>query len=111
GVVLAFWFGLRHRIGGFLFYPLFALTITLSTQLVGVYLVFASLIMPSLATLNRERGGLHAFLLGACGYGAGLLVSATLDLPAGATIAWSLALVALVYFILGSTRARTRALR
>ena len=43
------WFGFRARIGQAGFYVLFALVVTQSVQLVGIYLVFASLIVPALA--------------------------------------------------------------
>jgi zinc/manganese transport system permease protein len=43
-LVLALWFGLRERLGRAGFYLLFALAVTASVQLVGVYLVFTSLI-------------------------------------------------------------------
>src|SRR2546423_1644770 len=48
-VLLALWFGMRSRLGRIGFYVLFALVVTQSVQLVGVYLVFASLIIPALA--------------------------------------------------------------
>jgi len=96
--VLITWFSLKHKIGTCLFYPLFALTITLSTQVVGVYLVFASLIIPSLCTLKKQYALAKAFVLGVLGYSSGLVLSALLDLPAGATIVWSLALISLLYF-------------
>jgi zinc/manganese transport system permease protein len=98
-VVLGIWFGLRNRLGDWVFYPLFALTITFSTQLVGVYLVFASLIIPALATRGQYYALRSAYLLGGCGYLCGLVLSALLDLPAGAAIAWCLAGVALIWFI------------
>ena len=46
------------RLGRFGFYGAFALAVTASVQLVGVYLVFSSLIIPALATrsLQRARG-------------------------------------------------------
>ena len=44
------------RLAGLLFYALFALAITASVQLVGVYLVFASLIVPALATAGMRDG-------------------------------------------------------
>ncbi len=84
----------RHGIG---FYALFALAITTSVQLVGVYLVFASLILPALATLDRTRGwATPAFAVGAAGYASGLVLSALTDLPTGPLIvvalaAWALA--------------------
>ena len=98
-VVLAIWFGLRERSGDWVFYPLFAVTITFSTQLVGVYLVFASLIIPALATRGQRHALRSAYLLGGCGYLLGLVLSALLDLPAGAAIAWCLAGAALVWFV------------
>lgn len=95
--ILILWFGLRKKYGAWLFYPLFAVTITLSAQVVGVYLVFASLIIPSLATLNKKHSLIKAFTLGVASYTSGLVASALFDLPAGATIVWCLALLALLY--------------
>ena len=43
----------RDRLSGLLFYGLFALAITASVQLVGVYLVFASLIVPASVVKSR----------------------------------------------------------
>jgi zinc/manganese transport system permease protein len=100
GAILGGWFGLRQHLGGWIFYPLFATTITLSTQVVGVYLVFASLIMPALSTLRQPSGVGRALLVGLLGYGVGLLLSSLLDLPAGATIVWSLAVIALVNWLI-----------
>ncbi|MGI2260399.1 metal ABC transporter permease [Shewanella sp. GXUN23E] len=84
------------------FYLLFALMITLSVELVGVYLVFSSLILPALA-VNRLRGPRQwpvAYLAGALGYLLGLWLSALYDLPAGATIVVTLALTALTFRLL-----------
>ncbi|RMG53917.1 MAG: metal ABC transporter permease [Gammaproteobacteria bacterium] len=79
-----------------LFYPLFAVTITASVQLVGVYLVFSSLILPALAIRGLGRRALPAgWALGLTGYAAGLILSALFDWPAGPVIVWSLALLAL----------------
>lgn len=74
------------------FYILFAVAVTVSVQLVGVYLVFASLIVPALATHGMRSGRLAAgFGVGAAGYTAGLLLAAFADLPAGAASVWMLA--------------------
>jgi len=91
-LLAAMWFW-RDRLSGLLFYGLFALAITASVQLVGVYLVFASLIVPALATAGVE-GRLRlplAYITGICGYVSGLILSAVLDLPSGAMIVWTLA--------------------
>lgn len=94
--ILAVWFSLRERLTPLVFYILFALAVTVSVQLVGIYLVFASLIMPALA-VRRFRAELRlplGYAIGAAGYVAGLMLSTLFDLPAGATIVGSLAAVA-----------------
>jgi zinc/manganese transport system permease protein len=85
--------GLTRRFGRFGFYALFAVAVTASVQLVGVYLVFSSLIIPALATRSfsgRQRTA-AAYALGAAGFALGLVLSALFDLPSGAVIAWALA--------------------
>jgi zinc/manganese transport system permease protein len=93
-LVLAAWFS--PRIGRRAFYPLFALSITLSVQLVGVYLVFASLILPALAAVRlRASHRLAAgYALGLLAYAAGLALSFATDLPAAPTIVCLLAALA-----------------
>ncbi len=97
-IVLAAWFGLgQARLGRVGFYLLFGLSVTASVQMVGVYLVFSSLIIPSLATRNATRFRLlKAYLVGALGYLFGLLASTLFDLPTGAIIVWAMALVGIV---------------
>jgi zinc/manganese transport system permease protein len=100
-LILCAWFGLGGVRRPALFYTLFALAITASVQLVGVYLVFASLIIPALSVRRLGTYALvPAYLLGAAGYAAGLVVSALLDLPSGAVIVWMLALLALAWALL-----------
>ena len=79
-----------------LFYALFAVTVTASVQLVGVFLVFASLIIPSLAVrgIRGPRSMVYAYAIGLTGYALGLLSSALFDLPTGAAVVCALALVA-----------------
>ena len=98
-LVLAGWFGFRERLGRIGFYVLFALTVTASVQLVGLYLVFASLIVPPLATRRMVRRRLAAsWTLGVVGYAAGLVLSTALDLPTGAVIVWTLAAAGLAWY-------------
>lgn len=99
--ILALWFVWRRRLGHLGFYVIFALAVTASVQLVGVLLVFASLIAPAVAFRRREgTGGLVlAWMLGMAGFAAGLVTSALFDLPAGAAIVcWlaGLSMIALV---------------
>jgi len=95
--VLLMWFvfKLKKRIG---FYFIFAIAITSSVQLVGVYLVFASLIIPALGSLRYfgTQSLLIGFVIGTLGYGLGLITSSIFDLPSGAVIVWMIATIALI---------------
>ena len=96
-VVLALWFGLKERLGRTGFYLLFALAVTASVQLVGVYLVFSSLIMPALA-LRLAQGARQlwgAYALGALSYAVGLALSAMLDWPSGAVVVVTMAVLSI----------------
>jgi zinc/manganese transport system permease protein len=94
--VLAMWFLWAHQRPG-TFYFLFAITVTASVQLVGVYLVFATLILPALASWKlKERSGLLlGYGIGTAGYFLGLWLSVPTDLPAGPLIVVVLAALAL----------------
>jgi len=99
-LVLAAWYWMRDHLQGFGFYALFAFAVTASVQLVGIYLVFASLIIPALATRHISRRGLRivsGYAVGFAGSAAGLLLSVSFDLPAGAVIVWCLAVFALLF--------------
>jgi zinc/manganese transport system permease protein len=98
-VICGVWFGVgEKRIGRIGFYLLFGLAVTASVQLVGVYLVFASLIIPALATREaRSRRLFKAYAVGSLGFAGGLVVSLLTDLPTGAVIVWSMALCGIVF--------------
>ncbi len=99
-VILALWFGVGARLGRTGFYLVFACAVTLSVQLVGLYLVFATLIVPPLATRRQTQHRLPtAWALAALGYALGLVFSTAADLPSGPVIVWSLVGVGLVYFL------------
>jgi len=96
--VLAVWAIFREHINGMVFYLLFAVTVTASVQLIGVYLVFASLIVPALTVMRMKRFRLLAgYGLGSAGYAVGLVVSALFDLPTGAIIVCSIVLLSLIF--------------
>ena len=101
-LLLAIWFGTREHLGHTGFYLLFAVNVTLSVQMVGVYLVFASLIIPALATVSvpANRRLLYGYGLGALGYAAGLAISWLFDLPSGAVITWMLAIFAFLFRVM-----------
>jgi zinc/manganese transport system permease protein len=108
-IALAVWFSARQRIGQIGFYILFALVVTQSVQLVGIYLVFASLIVPALAAKRfPERYRLAiGYGVGIVGYVAGLIASSAFDLPTGAVIVVSL-LATFVLAAIASTAFRGR---
>ena len=98
---LALGLGWVERLGRYGFYAAFAVAVTASVQVVGVYLVFSSLIIPALATrkLSGRRRFATGCALGAAGYALGLALSAVLDLPSGAVIVWTLAACGLLFAV------------
>ncbi|HEY6896818.1 MAG TPA: metal ABC transporter permease [Rhodocyclaceae bacterium] len=104
--LLLLWSKARTRLGDAGFYLMFAVAVTVSVQLVGVFLVFASLIAPALASrhLAGGRGVALGYAVGALGYAVGLGVSAAWDLPSGAAATCALGALALAG--LGAARPR-----
>jgi zinc/manganese transport system permease protein len=96
-VFLVVWFRWRQRLGRVGFYVSFAVMVTMSVQMVGVYLVFTTLIVPAVATCRHAPG--HrlplGLMLGVASYVLGLAVSVVTDLPSSAVIVWSMALLAI----------------
>jgi zinc/manganese transport system permease protein len=109
-VILLLWFGLGKRLGRTGFYMMFAFAVTASVQLVGVYLVFASLIIPALAgRFHPERRQLTVgYGVGVLGYVLGLALSAIFDLPSGAVVVWTLAICGVVFAWVGSLTVKRR---
>lgn len=106
--LLAVWRWQQARLVNFGFYALFALAVTASVQMVGVYLVFASLIVPALATHRiKQRRSVYAFAIGVSGYAFGLLLSAVFDLPSGAAIVWAMAIAGVVSALMTNPRNET----
>ncbi len=96
--VLALWHFRDLRRERILFYGIFAIVITISVQVVGVLLVFASLIVPALAARSAPARWrvLIALNIGVVGYFLGLVASAVLNLPTGAAIVCALVAFSLV---------------
>jgi zinc/manganese transport system permease protein len=95
-LILLVWFSkpqVRRNMG---FYLLFALAITSSVQLVGVYVVFASLILPALAAVHVKRPYLTAWLCGVAAVLSGIAFAVAFDMPAGPIIILSYTATALI---------------
>jgi zinc/manganese transport system permease protein len=98
------WFLWRERFGRIGFYVLFAVMVTAAVQLVGVYLVFTSLIVPAVATYryapNRQLA--IGYALAIASYVVGLAISVVTDLPSSPVIVWAMALLGLVVHVMGN---------
>ncbi len=95
--LLCAWFGLKeYRLK--LFYFIFPIAITLSVQLVGVYLVFASLIIPALGTVKLEGGKrlFSGYAIAALSFIFGLIISTWYDLPSGPVVVCCYSFFALI---------------
>ncbi len=95
---LTMWFFVPRSRGGLLFYLLFALAITSSVQLVGVYVVFASLILPALSAINFNNSVICAWLCGVSSFLLSMFVSVLLDLPTGPLIVIMYSITAILVF-------------
>ncbi|MDA8653520.1 metal ABC transporter permease [Alphaproteobacteria bacterium] len=87
--ILLAWFLKPSLRQGISFYLLFALVITSSVQLVGVYVVFASLILPALAAMKSKAIYLTAWLCGVLAVTTGIIAAMMVDVPAGPVIVLS----------------------
>jgi len=108
-LVLLIWYRVGSNFARANFYPVFAVVVTASVQIVGIYLVFASLIIPALATVGLKRGNrlVAGYLVGGASYLIGILLSIMFDLPTGAVIVWSMAAVALLAGLVISDKQRS----
>jgi zinc/manganese transport system permease protein len=104
-VLFILWRVSGDRYGRIGFYVLFACVVTLSVQLVGLYLVFATLVVPALATYySRGQRMQKAMLVGVSGYVLGLAASALTDLPSGAMIVCAMVLCGAVLALIAGRR-------
>ena len=97
-LTLLFWFALPVIRAGTGFYLLFAVAITSSVQLVGVYVVFASLILPALSVARSKNPLLWAWLCGAISLLSGVVFSIVCDFPTGPILVVSYAIVSIFIF-------------
>ncbi|MBR2273696.1 MAG: metal ABC transporter permease [Alphaproteobacteria bacterium] len=87
------------------FYVLLAVVITTSVQVCGVYLVFASLIFPAVATSymkNEHQRRITEYLGESFGFIIGLIFSYYFDLPAGPSVVWGISLMMPICLMLKS---------
>jgi zinc/manganese transport system permease protein len=87
------------------FYPLFAVALSVAVQALGLYLVFALLIGPGLWT-RRGAGVPAAVAAGLLACAVGLGISWALDWPSGACVALALSLLGVLSAVALGERAR-----
>jgi len=106
-IFLVVWFRWHGRMGHAGFYVLFAVMVTISVQLVGVYLVFTTLIVPALATYRHapNRQLLLGYVVAVASYLVGLAASVVTDLPSSAVIVWAMAVLAILLHLTAKGRA------
>ena len=112
----AFGQGWRVRLWDFVFYASFGVVVTSSVRVAGVLLVFSYLIVPALAGV-AFGGSVTGRLIIGWGFGTlvsilGMVASAALDLPTGATVVCTFGLTLLVFAVaawLGGWRPATGA--
>lgn len=94
------------QMGQRFFYPLFAACITISVQMIGVYLVFSSLILPALASAKMEgrQGLLAGYITASMAVAGGLIISVTMDWPSGPVIVCTYACAAVIVHYVSGVR-------
>jgi zinc/manganese transport system permease protein len=102
-IFAAVWFLGREWVGRVGFYVLFAVVVTASVQLVGVYLVFTTLIVPAVATYrySASKQLTFGYALAIGSYLVGLAASVVTDLPSSAVIVWVMAVLGFFVHLAG----------
>jgi len=100
--------GWRVRFWDFLFYASFGVVVASSVRVAGVLLVFSYLIVPALAGVTLG-GSVASRLLIGWSFGTvvsvvGMVASAALDLPTGATVVCAFGLILLVFALASRVR-------
>lgn len=107
---VAFREGWRVRLWDFAFYASFGVVVTNSVPIAGVLLVFSYLIVPAIAATALSSSTPTRLAIG-WGFGTlvsvvGIVASAALDLPTGATIVCTFGLALLAFWGLNALRGR-----
>lgn len=95
-IIIALWFIKPNFRNNMAFYIIFAFAITSSVQLVGIYVVFASLILPAIAARNKNNSILISWLCGIAAVILGISSAIAFDLPAGILIVISYFITSLI---------------
>ena len=100
--LLVLWF--TNRINQHYFYFIFAIAITISVQLVGVYLVFANLILPALGAVRYPQKLKAGYAIAFFALLLGLCLSLFTDLPTGPMLVCTLVIASLLWTVSKSSK-------
>ncbi|MBT06751.1 MAG: zinc/manganese transporter permease [Rhodospirillaceae bacterium] len=107
-LILLIWFTKPAFRNGIKFYLIFAIAITSSVQMVGVYVVFASLILPALAALNTQHPHAIAWACGLLSVITGSITSIVLDAPSGPVTVVSYVTITLLAVTMRNMKTETK---
>jgi len=99
-LILLVWFS-RNTNNSSLFYFIFPIAITFSVQIAGIYLVFASLILPAIATcrINENFKLISGYVVALICITAGLFFAVLFDLPTGPMIVCTYFIFSMIFLI------------
>jgi zinc/manganese transport system permease protein len=95
-LIITSWFLISKIRNGLGFYITFAIAITSSVQLVGIYVVFVSLIIPAIVARNQKRELLISYLCGIIAVFVGIILAVIFDYSAGPILVVSYILIAFI---------------
>ncbi len=99
-LILVVWFN-RGTSHSPIFYYIFPIAITFSVQIAGIYLVFASLILPAIATSNIKGKNklISSYVVALISITAGLSFAVLFDLPTGPMIVCTYFILSMIFLI------------
>ena len=100
-LILLVWFN-RGTSHSPIFYYIFPIAITFSVQIAGIYLVFASLILPAIATCNIKGKNklISGYVVALISITAGLFFAVLFDMPTGPMIVCTYFIISMVLLII-----------
>ncbi len=107
-LIFVIWFTRPKVRTGIGFYMVFAFAITSSVQMVGVYVVFASLILPAFAALNTKHPYTTAWATGILSVLCGIMAAIVLDAPSGPVTVVSYTVAAVVVAVIKNIKKETK---
>ena len=97
--IILLWFRFPKVREGVIFYIIFAIAITSSVQIAGVYLVFTSLVLPAIITNDDNNYITHSCIYSLISTISGIILTIIFDYEAGIMIVLSYFVIASLYYL------------